>query len=241
MAAEMANEEIMLSAFRKGQDMHSLTASRVFKVDYQYIEENKDTEGHECKRYRSIGKQLNFMILYGVSSKGLSEIINCTKKEAQKYIDSFFEGYPKITAFMERQEELVKKQGFVTDLYGRKRRFQKAIKEADKFKLYGIFRQAKNFPVQSSSGTLLKRAIIDVDRLLPTLSVQANILLQIHDEIVIEADQNITKREVVEIKETIERADLSLSVPIRSDVEISLGKWMEIVPMEEYFNNKKES
>ena len=237
----MANEEIMLEAFRKGQDMHSLTASRVFKVEYDYIEEYKDIEGHECKRYRSIGKQLNFSILYGVSSKGLSEMIGCTKNEAQMYINSFFEGYPKITEFMKQQEELVKKQGYVTDLYGRKRRFQKALKEADRFSLYGIFRQAKNFPIQSSSGTLLKRAIIDVDRLLPTLSVEANILLQIHDEIVIEADQNITKREVAEIKETIEKADTSLSVDIKSDVEISVEKWMEVVPIEEYFKSKKEA
>ena len=236
IAAEMSGEEIMLEAFNKGQDMHSTTASRVFNVPYEQIEERKDIEGSKEKLYRRVGKQLNFAILYGVSAKGLSEMLSCSQKEAQKYIDSFFEGYPKISEFMKKQTELVKSQGYVTDLYGRKRRFQYAIRNADNYKLYGIFRQSQNFPVQSSAGTLLKKAIIDVDKLLPTLESDCHILLQIHDEIVLEADEGISYEEVMKIKETIEKADTTLSVPIKSDAEVSVGKWMEIVSMEEYFN-----
>ena len=241
IACEMAGEEVMLEAFRNGQDMHSTTAAQVFNVPYEQIEEKKDIPDSIEKYYRGVGKQLNFSILFGISAKGLSEMLNCTQKEAQSYIDKFFKGYPKIAAFMERQKELVRKQGFVVDLYGRKRRFQHELKNADSFRLYGIYRQSQNFPVQSSAGTLLKKAIIDVDKLLPTLNAKCDILLQIHDEIIIEADETISYHEVMKIKEAIENADTSLSVPIKSDAEVSVEKWMDIVPLNEYFEHYKEA
>jgi DNA polymerase I len=140
-----------------------------------------------------------------------------------------------ITKFMEDQKELVMKQKFVTDMYGRKRRFHTEIASGDRFKMFGVLRQVCNYPVQSSAGSFLKEQIIKVNDLLPTLSVEAQILLQIHDEIVLEVDENIPYKEVMEIKKTIE-TNTRFNVPIKSDAEISVGRWMDIVPIEKHFN-----
>jgi DNA polymerase-1 len=229
----MASEQTMIDAFNAGRDLHSTTASAASGIPYERIEQFKDTAGTPEWKWRKIAKTLNFGVLYGIGAKGLAEMLECTSAEAQVYIDNFFQGYPAIAQFMEDNKELIARNGYTTDMFGRKRRFHEQLKKANEYERYGIYRQGNNFPVQSSAGIVLKKAIVELQKVLP--SIDAHILLQIHDELIFDVPETITKEQVLLIKSTIENC-IRLSVPLKSDVEIYPKKWSEGVTIEEWFN-----
>jgi DNA polymerase I len=230
--AHLANDPVLIDAFKTGKDIHSTTASQITGIPYEQIEANKDVEGSPEQKARKNAKPVNFGIAYGITSKGLANQLNITEAEAQNIIDSYFKGYPAIKEYMETQKRLARTRGYVTDIFGRKRRLRDQYKKGYG---YGADRQAGNFPIQASAGSIMKKAIVDLQPILPEMDV--NILLQIHDELLFDAPETITREEIELIRSTMENA-VKLVVPIRCDVEIYPKRWMESVSLEEWFANK---
>jgi DNA polymerase I len=232
--AHLANDPVLIDAFKTGKDIHSTTASQITGISYEQIEANKDVEGSPEQKARKNAKPVNFGIAYGITSKGLANQLNITEAEAQNIIDSYFKGYPAIKAYMETQKRLARTRGYVTDIFGRKRRLRDQYKKGYG---YGADRQAGNFPIQASAGSVMKKAIVDLQPILPKMDV--NILLQIHDELLFDAPETITREEIELIRSTMENA-VKLVVPIRCDVEIYPKRWMESVSLDEWFEKQKE-
>ncbi|MGG2024167.1 DNA polymerase [Gottfriedia sp. S16(2024)] len=237
--AHMANEQVLIKAFENGHDIHSTTAALISAGQYSYedIENGKDNDGSAEQKFRKQAKIVNFGIVYGMGAGSLADNLEISKKEAQKIIDDYFLGYPGIKRYMDEQHRLVMKQGFVTDIFGRKRRLHKEIKSKDMFRKFGAQRQAGNFPIQASAGSILKKAIVDLK---PKLAKHdSEILLQVHDELVLDCPRNITEEGLNEIRETMENA-VKLVCPVRCDVELNPERWLEKVKNDEWFNEEED-
>lgn len=233
--AHMADEKVLIDAFHKGRDIHSTTAAMISNGKYSYedVEKYKDTEGHECLKLRKQAKVVNFGIVYGMSAKGLSDTLEITKSEAQEIIDNYFKGYPGISTYMDEQKRLARKQGYVTDMFGRKRRLSSFYKSKDNFDHFRADRQGGNFPIQASAGSMLKKAIVDLGEVVSKYDVY--ILLQAHDELIFDCPKNISREALHEIRDTMTGA-VKLKVPVKSDIEIYPEKWMESVEEGDWFD-----
>jgi len=238
--AHMANETVLIKAFEQGRDIHSTTAALISNGRYTYeeIETDKDTDGHTCQLLRKQAKIVNFGIVYGMGAGKLADTLEITKNEAQKIIDDYFRGYPGIKRYMDEQHRLVERQGFVTDIFGRKRRLHADIKASkrDRWRLFSAQRQAGNFPIQASAGSILKKAIVDLQNVLP--KYDTHIVLQVHDELNLDCPRNISREALYEIKSVMENA-VKLRVPVRCDIEIYPRKWAEKVSEEGWFKSKE--
>jgi DNA polymerase-1 len=235
--AHMANETILIEAFEKGQDIHSTTAALISGYTYEEIEANKDVDGSPHQKYRKQAKIVNFGIVYGMGAGKLADTLEISKKEAQKIIDDYFRGYPGIKRYMDEQHAKVMKLGFVKDIFGRKRRLHNEVKSKEKFRVFGAQRQAGNFPIQASAGSILKKAIVNLQTVLPMYD--SHILLQVHDELVFDCPRNISQEGLNEIKTTMEQA-VKLACPVRCDVEINPEKWLGKVNYEEWFDDNDQ-
>lgn len=222
--AHMAQDEVLIAAFRNGQDIHSTTAALISKgaFTYEQIQARKDVAGSKESRLREQAKTVNFGIVYGMTDRALSDNLRITRNEAKTLIADYFRGYPGIKRYMDGQHALVKKHGFVTDLYGRKRRLHSEIKSREFWRKSSAERMAGNFPVQSSAGSMLKAAIVD---LVPVLEKHdSNILLQVHDELIFDCPKGITEAALTEIQQTMENVR-DIGVPVRCDIDIYPERW----------------
>lgn len=235
--AHMANERVLIEAFEHGRDIHSTTAALISagKFTYEDIEARKDDDGSAEQKYRKQAKIVNFGIVYGMGAGSLADNLEISKKEAQKIIDDYFRGYPGIKRYMDDQHRLVMRQGFVTDIFGRKRRLHNDVKSRDMFRKFGAQRQAGNFPIQASAGSILKKAIVDLASVLP--KHDSHILLQVHDELVIDCPMNIERKSLEEIRLTMENA-VKLVCPVRCDVELNPERWLEKVKEEDWYSER---
>jgi DNA polymerase-1 len=232
--AHLANEKVLIRAFKEGRDIHSTTASMISngKYTYEEIEKDKDTDGHECQKLRKQAKTVNFGIVYGMSAKGLSDTLDITKNEAQQIIDNYFKGYPGISTYMDEQKRIARKRGYVLDMFGRKRRLQRIYKDKDRYKHFSADRMAGNFPIQATAGTMLKKAIVDLQEVLPKYDSQ--IILQVHDELIFDCPEDISREALYEIRDTMTNS-VELVVPVKSDIEIYPERWAEMVDEDEWF------
>jgi DNA polymerase-1 len=235
--AHMANETVLINAFEKGQDIHSTTAALISGYTYEEIEANKDVDGSPHQKYRKQAKIVNFGIVYGMGAGKLGDTLEVSKNEAQKIIDDYFKGYPGIKRYMDEQHAKVMKQGFVTDIFGRKRRLHAEVKSKERFRVFGAQRQAGNFPIQASAGSILKKALVDLQTVMP--KHDSYILLQVHDELVFDCPRDISREALNEIKTTMEQA-VKLLVPVRCDVEINPERWLEKVNNDKWFEEENE-
>lgn len=235
--AHLADEKVLIHAFHEGRDIHSTTAAMISngKYSYEEVEANKDTPGHECNKLRKQAKTVNFGIVYGMSAKGLSDTLEISRNEAQEIIDNYFKGYPGISTYMDEQKRLARKQGFITDMFGRKRRLRSFYRSKDTFDHFRADRQAGNFPVQATAGSMLKKAIVDLGEVLP--KYDSHISLQVHDELIFDCPADISREALNEIRDTMTNA-VKLVVPVKSDIEIYPKRWAETVSDEEWFANK---
>ena len=230
--AHYAKDPVLIEAFEKGRDIHSTTASQIFGVPYEQIEAYKDVDGSKEQRFRKQSKTINFGIVYGMGAGKLSDTLGITREEAQTIINGYFRAYPGIKRFMDYQHRMVMQKGYVVDLFGRKRRLHSEVKSEDKWRVFAAQRQAGNFPIQSSAGGILKKAIVDLGRILPRMGV--DILLAVHDEIVFECPRDISREDLYLIRDTMANA-VKLLVPIQCDIEIYPHRWAEKVDEEEWF------
>ncbi|GGF88183.1 hypothetical protein GCM10010916_01840 [Paenibacillus abyssi] len=233
--AHMANETVLIEAFEQGRDIHSTTAALISKGAYTYedIERYKDTDGHAAAKFRKQAKIVNFGIVYGMGAGKLADTLEITKADAQTIIDDYFRGYPGIKRYMDEQHAKVMRDGFVTDLYGRKRRLHTDIKAKERWKVFAAQRMGGNFPIQAGAGTILKQAIADLELILPQYDVF--ILLQVHDELLFDCPRTITATALDHIRSTMENA-VNLRCPVRCDVEINPERWLKKVDADAWFN-----
>ena len=213
--AHISNDEHLKEAFVEGQDIHASTAMRVFGV-----EKSEDV----TPNMRRQAKAVNFGIVYGISDYGLSQNLGITRKQAQQYIDTYFEKYPGVKQYMEEIVRDAKDKGYVETLYHR-RRYLSDINSRN-FNLRSFAeRTAINTPIQGSAADILKIAMIEMARRLKEEKLQATMLLQVHDELVFEVPESELEQLNQLVKEVMEHA-VSLHVPLITDS--SWGKtWYE--------------
>ena len=189
--------------------MHRTTASTIFNIP---LEEVTDT-------YRRYAKAVNFGIIYGISDFGLSENVGITVKEAKKYIEDYLKKYPKIKEYMDNTKNIAVEKGYVETKFGR-RRYVPNIKSQN----YIIREQAKriamNAPIQGTAADITKIAMVKIEERIKEEKLNAKILLQVHDEIIVECNNNIKDKIANILKEEMEKAAV-LQVPIIADIRIS--------------------
>lgn len=213
--AHISGDEHLIAAFKEGADIHTSTAMRVFG-----IEKPEDVTAND----RRNAKAVNFGIVYGISDFGLSNNLGIPRKQAKAYIDTYFERYPGIKAYMERVVREAKDKGYVETLF--KRRRQLPDINSRQFNLRSFAeRTAINSPIQGSAADILKIAMINLDQALVAGGFETKMLLQVHDEIVLEVPNHELAAVKALVKEMMESA-VSLAVPLR--VDESAGKsWYE--------------
>jgi len=214
MFAHMSKADNLINAFKENKDIHTKTASDIFNV----LEEDVTAA------MRRTAKAVNFGILYGISSFGLSEDLKIDVKSAKEFIDTYLNTYPGIKEYMNKEIEDAYKDGYVKTIMNRKRRIDELNSKTYMVKSQGE-RMALNTPIQGSSADILKKAMVDIFKELSNRNLKSKMLLQVHDELVFE----VLKDEVdvvVELVKNIMENTYPLSVPLR--VEIALGNnWYE--------------
>ncbi|WP_126437183.1 DNA polymerase I [Streptococcus equi] len=213
--AHISGDEHLIAAFKEGADIHTSTAMRVFG-----IEKPEDVTAND----RRNAKAVNFGIVYGISDFGLSNNLGIPRKQAKAYIDTYFERYPGIKAYMERVVREAKDKGYVETLFKRRRQLPDINSRQFNVRSFAE-RTAINSPIQGSAADILKIAMINLDQALVAGGFETKMLLQVHDEIVLEVPSHELAAVKELVKETMESA-VSLVVPLR--VDESAGKsWYE--------------
>ncbi|WP_114569996.1 DNA polymerase I [Exiguobacterium flavidum] len=212
--ADMSKDETLVDAFRHGADIHTRTASNVFGVSPEEV----------TSAMRRQAKAVNFGIIYGISDYGLSQNLNISRKEAQSFIDRYFELFPQIKEFMDAAIEKARANGFVETLMNRRRNIPDI--NSKNFNLRGFAeRTAINTPIQGSAADIIKKAMLDVHAALQEAGLKSRLLLQVHDELIFEGPDE----ELDQLKSLVKKAmeeTVELSVPLRVDGDAGKS-WFE--------------
>lgn len=212
--AHMSGDEMLIQAYREAQDIHRMTASQVFHTPFEKVTDLQ----------RRNAKAVNFGIVYGISSFGLSQDLSISKKEAQEYIERYFESYPKIKEFLDGCVEKAKKDGYSVTMFGRRRPLPEISSSNFMQRSFGE-RIAMNAPIQGTAADIIKIAMNRVHRRLIDEGLKSRLLLQVHDELLIETAPD----EVDEVKKILDEemkgaADLSVEL----EIDTHTGKnWYE--------------
>ena len=212
--AHIAQDKTLIEAFCNNQDIHSLTASQVFHVPFEEV----------TPLQRRNAKAVNFGIIYGIGAFSLSQDLNITRKEAEKYIAGYFAKYPNIKAYMDKTVQYAEKNGYVETLFHRRRAMPELQAKTFAQRSFGE-RVAMNMPIQGTAADIIKIAMIQVHKKLQQASLRARLILQVHDELLLEVHKDDAKQAAFLLKETMENA-VSLDVPMV--VEVHQGNsWFE--------------
>ncbi len=214
MFAHMSKAENLILAFESGEDIHTKTAADIFKVDISSV----------TKDMRRAAKAVNFGIIYGISSFGLSEDLKIDLKSAKEFIDTYLDTYPGIREYMQEEVKDAYRDGYVKTIMNRKRNIEELHSKNYMVRQQGE-RMALNTPIQGSAADILKKAMVEIDKEFRKKHLKSKMLLQVHDELVFDCSEN----EVEEVKELVREIMENvypLLVPLK--VEISTGKnWYE--------------
>lgn len=206
LLAHMSGDENFIDAFKRGQDIHARTAAEVFGIPL-------DEVTPELRRH---AKAVNFGIVYGISDFGLARNLHISRKEAGDYISRYFTRYPGVRAFMDKVVAEAHETGYVTTMFGRRRELP-AIKSRNFNQRMLAERMAMNTPIQGTAADVIKLAMIAAYRKLREAGVKSRILLQVHDELVLEVKESELETVQVILHEAMEHV-VSLSVPLSIDV-----------------------
>ena len=208
--AHIANDETMIYAFKNNEDIHTVTASQVLGIPAEEI----------TKEQRSSAKAVNFGIVYGIGEFSLSQDLGISVKEAKQYITSYLEKYHGVREYMERIKEEAKANGYVTTMMNRIRYIPELKSPNFNLRQFGE-RVAMNTPIQGSAADIIKLAMVKVDRRLISEKMKSRLLLQVHDELIVEAHNDEIEKVKAILKEEMENA-AKLNVPLV--VDMSTGK-----------------
>ena len=212
--AALSEEENMMEAFKNGEDIHASTAAKVFNVPLDEV----------TREQRSNAKTVNFGIVYGVSAFGLSNQTDLSRSEAKELIDTYYETYPKLKAYMSAQVDFARDNGYVETVLNR-RRYLKDINSRNAMVRSGAERNAVNAPIQGSAADIIKLAMINIYNRFKKEGFKSKMLLQVHDELVFDAHKE--ELEIIKpiIKYEMENA-FKMNVPL--DVEVGVGEnWLQ--------------
>lgn len=212
--AHITGDEALISAFNKGEDIHTATASLVFDVSPENV----------TPELRRRAKAVNFGIVYGISDYGLSRDLGITRKEAKRYIDDYFAKYPKVKTYMDEIVRTGKEQGYVETLLHRRRYLPELASKNFHQRSFGK-RVAMNTPIQGTAADIIKIAMVKVYQALKESGLKSRLILQVHDELVVETFEDELETVKNLVKKCMEEA-VELSVPLV--VDVSIGKnWYE--------------
>jgi len=215
LLAHMAGDEELIRTFEEGGDLHRKTAARIFNVPSDEVD----------SKMRDRAKRVNFGIVYGITAYGLSRDLGVSKKEAQRYIDRFFDLYSRTKDFMDELVEEAEERGFASTLLNR-RRYLPNINSNDWNRRNYDRRNAINTPIQGSAADLIKLAMIEVGRSLDRGELKGNLLLQVHDELILESPAERAEEAAEKLRSLMENV-MELRVPLQ--VDTSVGKdWSEL-------------
>jgi DNA polymerase-1 len=218
LLAEIADIAALKQAFRDGLDIHAMTASEMFGVPV------KDMPGEVRRR----AKAINFGIIYGISAFGLANQLGIPREEASAYIKKYFERFPGIRAYINETREFCRKNGYVLTLFGRKCHYPDIINSNPSIRAFNE-RAAINARLQGTAADIIRRAMIHMEEALARNGLSAQMLLQVHDELVFELPQDEVDKTMPVVRKVMEDAPLpaiSLSVPLRVDVR-GASNWEE--------------
>ena len=215
LLAHITEDKHLMEAFKTGVDVHTLTASKVFEVPVEEVTKEM--------RYKS--KAVNFGIIYGQSKYGLAKAIGISNAEAGEFIDKYFATYPRVKAYMEGIVREVEKQGYVETIFGRKRYLETELSSSNAMIREFAKRAAINQPMQGTAADLMKIAMIDFAKKLKEHNLKSKMIMQVHDELVVE----VLKSELDEVKTLVKEAmelNQPLSVPLVVDINVG-ETWKE--------------
>ena len=206
--AEMSGDENMISTYKKGEDIHTSTAAQVFGVAPENVTGDM----------RKKAKAINFGIIYGISDFSLAGDMKVSKKEASEYISRYFEKYPDVDAYLKNVKEKAYENGFVTTLYGRRRYIPELKSRIYMQRMFGE-RVAMNAPVQGTAADIIKIAMIRVSEALKKENLDARLILQVHDELIIEAsEKDAQKAKEILVREMQNAACLSVPLEVQAEI-----------------------
>lgn len=214
LMAHLSGDESLISAFEHGEDIHTATAAKLF---------NKPL-GEVTPEERRRAKTANFGIIYGISAFGLSQRLEIPRKEAKEIIDGYFASYPKVKEYMDNVVAKAKEEGFVSTIFGR-RRYLNDISSHNAVARGLAERNAVNAPIQGSAADIMKIAMIDVHRRFAAEGIRSRVILQVHDELVVDMLRSEQERVTKIVTECMESA-AQLKVRLIADAGIG-GNWLE--------------
>lgn len=212
--AHISGDENLIEAYKSEQDIHRITASKVFHTPFEEV----------TTEQRSNAKAVNFGIVYGISSFGLSQDLSITRKQASEYIKQYFETYPKIKEFLDDIVKKTRDTGYVTTLFGRRRPVPELASSNFMQRNFGE-RIAMNSPIQGTAADIMKIAMIQVDQSLRDNNLDSKIVLQVHDELLIEAPKHEVEQVKVIVTDCMKSA-ATLLVPLEVGIEVG-DNWLE--------------
>ena len=212
--AHCSGDEQLIQAYREARDIHRITASQVFHIPFDEVTDLQ----------RRNAKAVNFGIVYGISSFGLSQDLSITRKEAAQYIENYFQTYPGIKTFLDESVENAKEHGYAVTLYGRRRPVPE-LKSSNFMQRNFGERVAMNAPIQGTAADIMKIAMLGVNRELKNRNMKSRLILQVHDELLIEAYQDEVEEVQTILKDQMEHA-AELKVPLIVDMHKG-NNWYE--------------
>ena len=212
--ASISNEENMIDAFTNNQDIHTMTASKIYNVDPENV----------TREQRGNAKTVNFGIIYGVSAFGLSQQTDLNRSESKVMIDNYFINYPGLKKYMSDQIDFARNNGYVETIMGR-RRYLQNINSQNNMLRSSSERNAINAPIQGSAADIIKIAMININSELKKQSLKSKMLLQVHDELVFDVHKS-EKDQIKDIVKTTMESAVKLKVPLKIDLEFGKN-WLE--------------
>lgn len=213
--AHMSGDARLENAYKKGCDIHKITAAQIFHAAYDEV----------TREQRDKAKAVNYSIIYGISSYGLAQELRISKEEAEEYMNRYFSAYPQTKRYLDSLIREGRNTGYVKTMTGRRRYVPELMDTGFKKRMYGQ-RAAMNSPVQGTAADIMKTAMIRADRMLRAEKLQAVIVLQVHDELLVEAPADEADAVKQILKESMEQAAV-LSIPLVADIKEGYS-WSEV-------------
>jgi len=215
--AHISQDEGLLAAFRRGEDIHASTAAAIFEVSLDQV----------TREMRRVAKMINFGLSYGMSGYGLAQRTGISQEEANRFVESYFANYPKVKVYMEKTKQEAAQQGYVETLLHRRRYFPELQRpNAPGAQRRAAEREAINMPIQGSSADIIKLAMIRLHGALKERGLQSCMILQVHDELILEVPEGELEIVAPLVKSTMEGA-FQLDAPLKVDMKVGRN-WLEM-------------
>ncbi len=209
IVAHMSGDEAMLNAFRAGQDIHATTAAAIYEVPLEQV--SKDQRSH--------AKGINFGLVYGISAFGLMRYTGQTLAEADNFVKAYYQQFPGVKSYLDELRQTAKKQGYVETMIGRRRYFPNLVHATNPGLRQREEREAINAPIQGTAADIMKLAMIQVPRALKAAGLKARVLLQVHDELVLEVPKEELDETAKVVQDTMENV-FPLSIPLETEARV---------------------